>query len=458
MERKLKGGVLGIREMVANNIAESAVAIASIFVLAGMANSAGVGTPFVVLMACIGFFCHVNTTAEFSRVIPSAGFYSTYCARTFGPLTGATIAGVYLIGMYVFYMATFVQVGLWTATSVSESLGFSLAWWIPALILEALVVALLLRGIKFSVGAAISLFTVEVVLLFICAFGILWTSPAYISVAGFNPANIKNGTSGFSLAFILGIFLFLGASGSSPLAEEARNPRRSLPRAIFTATSVAALIYIFISWVMVVGLHNDSEAITSASFPLLAATKSSIPGFQYLLYFAGFTSAIGVLFGSQHAGSRVMYNTASDGLAPTFMGRVHSKWQTPWPAIVIPVVVTMAGTLVLGNIVGAHKAFDYTATYATDMFMIVFIVTNVATIPYFWRHQRKQFSWIRHCIIPLLGVVAFGYPLYASVLPSQEPPYGWFWLIILIGIVLSVLWGLVRRHKSEVGARLAVDD
>lgn len=158
MTQKLKGGALGVREMVANNIAESAVAIASIFVLAGMANSAGVGTPFVVVMASIGFFCHVNTTAEFSRFIPSAGFYSTYCARAFGPLTGAVIAGIYLIGMYVFYMATFCQIGLWTATSVSQSFGFSLAWWIPALVLETLVVVLLLRGIKFSVTAAISLF------------------------------------------------------------------------------------------------------------------------------------------------------------------------------------------------------------------------------------------------------------------------------------------------------------
>jgi amino acid transporter len=209
---------------------------------------------------------------------------------------------------------------------------------------------------------------------------------------------------------------------------------------------------------MGVGLHQNPQAFAHANFPFVAATTAAAPFLQYLLYFAGFTSAIGVLFGSGHAGSRVLYNVARDGYAPASMARVHAKWQTPWAAILVPVVITMIAALVLGNFVGAHNAFDYTATFATDMFMVVLIVTNAATIPYFWRHQREQFSWFRHGLIPLLGIVAFGYPLYESVLPSQEAPYSWFGIAIIVGYVLSFLWGIVRRHEiANMGQRLAVD-
>lgn len=457
-QSELNRGALRVPEMVANNIAEVAPAIATIFVFAAVGHAAGVGTPLVTLIAIMGFACHANSTAEFSRVIPSAGFYATYCARTFGSHTGAAMAGGYLIAMFSFYVAVFFQVGVWTSYVAEHAFNFSLAWWIPTLVIEALVLTLLLLGVKISVRTAVSLFAIEAVLLFICAFGILVMSPGYINGAGFDPTNIKNGVGGFGLGFVLAIFLFLGSSGSSPLAEEAKDPRRSLPLAIYAATGIAFFIYLFMAWTIGVGLHQNANAITSADFPFVSATVSAVPFLQYLLYFAGFTSAIGVLFGTGNAGSRVLYNVARDGLAPAMMMRVHPKWQTPWVAICIPIAITMIAALVLGNFVGAHQAFGYTAAFATDMFMVVFIVTNAATIVYFWREQRSKFSWLRHFLIPVLGIAAFGYPLYESVLPSQNAPYSWFGIAVLIAYLLSFLWGAVRSNKiTNMGQRLATD-
>ncbi|MGH3411602.1 MAG: APC family permease [Marmoricola sp.] len=452
-------GTLKVPELVANNIAEVAPAIASIFVFAAIVGAAGVGSPFVILIAAIGFACHVNSTAQFSRKAPSAGFYATYCARAFGPRTGATIAGGYLLAMFVFYSAVFFQIGVWVSTIVQQSFHFSLHWWIASLVLEALVVALLVRGVKISVLTAVSLFAIEATLLFICAIAMLVTSWHHIDGAGFNPANIKDGASGFGLGFVLAIFLFLGASGSSPLAEEAANPRRAMPRAIWAATGAAFFIYLFMAWSMVVGLHGSESRLGSATFPFVSATTAAASPLRYLLYFAGFTSAMGVLFGTGNAGSRVLYNVARDGLLPKAATRVLPHWRTPWVAITIPIALAMIGTLILGPLVGAGNAFDYTATLATDLFMVVFIVTNLATIPYFWKQHRSEFSLLRHLGIPLLGVVAFGYPLYESVLPSQAPPYNWFGIAIIAAYLASFLWALARGHRiAHMGRQLADDE
>ncbi|TWP34193.1 APC family permease [Leekyejoonella antrihumi] len=454
----LATGTLSIPELVANNIAEVAPAIASVFVFAAIVGAAGVGTPFVILIATIGFACHVNSTAEFSRVSPSAGFYATYCARAFGPRTGATIAGGYLLAMFVFYTAVFFQIGVWVNTVVQRSFSFDLPWWVAALVLEAIVMALLLRGVKISVLAAVSLFAIEATLLFVCAIAMLVTSWGHINGAGFNPANIKNGASGFGLGFVLAIFLFLGASGSSPLAEEARNPRRALPRAIWAATGAAFFIYLFMAWAMVVGLHGSPSRLAGAEFPFLGATIAAASPLQYLLYFAAFTSAVGVLFGTGNAGSRVLFNSARDGLFPELMTRVLPVRRTPWAAISIPIVLAMIATLIVGGLVGAGNAFNYTATLATDLFMVVFIVTNIATIPYFWRQHRDEFSWIRHFAVPILGVIAFGYPLYESVLPSQAPPYNWFGIAVIAAYAIAFFWALARGHQiGDMGTRLADD-
>lgn len=455
--RTLMRGTLSIPELVANNVAEIAPAIATIFVFAAIVAAAGVGTPFVILIAAIGFACHVNSTAEFSRVSPSAGFYATYCARAFGSRAGATIAGGYLLAMFVFYTAVFFQMGVWVSTVVQNVWHFDLAWWIPALVIEAIVVLLLIRGVKISVLTAVSLFAVEATLLFVCAIWMLITSHSYISAAGFNPANITGGAGGFGLGFVLAIFLFLGASGSSPLAEEARSPRKALPRAIWIATLVGVFIYLFMAWAMVVGSHNDVTVLQAATFPFVSAATAAASPLQYLLYFAGFTSAMGVLFATGNAGSRVLYNVARDGLFPKAVTAIHPRYRTPWFAILVPIVLAMIATLIVGFRVGAGNAFNYTATLATDLFMVVFIVTNLATIPYFWTKHRDEFSWFRHLVVPLIGVVAFGYPLYESVLPSQAAPYSWFGIAVVVAYVISFVWGVVRTRQIRGMGNLLAD-
>lgn len=176
-----------------------------------------------------------------------------------------------------------------------------------------------------------------------------------------------------------------------------------MPRAIWAATGVAFFIYVFMAWAMVVGMHGSASRLAGAAFPFVGATIAASSPLQYLLCFAGFTSAMGVLFGT-------------------------------------------------GN------AFDYTATLATDLSMVVFIVTNIATIPDFWTRHRDEFSWLRHAAVPIPGVIAFGYPLYESVLPSQAAPYNWFGIAILVAYGISFLSGLAGTHRiGDMGQRLADD-
>lgn len=86
--RGLRRSVLSIPELAGTGIAQVAPAIAIFFVFGSIVAVSGVGTPFVILLAAIGYLFHVNSTAEFNRKVPSAGFYVTYIARAFGNASG----------------------------------------------------------------------------------------------------------------------------------------------------------------------------------------------------------------------------------------------------------------------------------------------------------------------------------------------------------------------------------
>jgi 2-(1,2-epoxy-1,2-dihydrophenyl)acetyl-CoA isomerase len=236
---RLRRGSLSAGELTAAGLAQIAPAIATFFVLGGIVGASGLAAPLVILIAGIGFAFHVNSNAEFSRAIPSAGFYVTYLSRAFGRRVGAMGAFVYTLSYITLGAAIFYQVGVWTHTSVQAMFGVNLPWWIPTLVVEAAVALMIIGGVRLSIRVAVSLFGFEMAVMVAGAVAMLVAHPAAASAAAFNPAHLTNGLSGLGLGFPLAIFLFLGASTPALMAEESRSPRRSVPLAIFGATAAA---------------------------------------------------------------------------------------------------------------------------------------------------------------------------------------------------------------------------
>jgi amino acid transporter len=441
--------------------------VAAVFIVFGaLVASSGPAAPFVLLMAGIAFALHVNTVAEFNRVTPSAGFYTTYVARGFGSFAGAMAALVYSLGLVALVGALVMGLGLWVESAVASGTGyFSLSWWIPALVVELAVVALLVQGVKISVAAAATLFGFEVLVLLVGGVAMLVHNAAAIAGSGaaFDPANIPGGASGFGTAFTLAIFLFLGASASAPLSEETKDPRRAIPFAVFLATLVAALLYVFAGWAEQVGFRNSVRALTRASFPYVTAAAAVAHPFVYVMDFAGFTSATAVLIASQNVLSRVWYSLGREGLLPPATARVHRRWRTPHVAVAAGALLALVTMFCYGGVAGngftaatGYAAYGELATLGTDFIVLVFMVTNLALVAYYLRVERRVVSWTRHVVLPVLGTLALAYPFWESVKPTQPRPYNWFGLVLLLALAASLPYAaLVCRRGARAGSWLA---
>lgn len=454
----LRRGALSTGELVAVGLANIAPAIASFFVLGAITAVSGVGTPLIVLIAGIGFALHVNSTAEFNRVTPSAGFYVTYLGRAFGTWTGAMGAAVYTLGQFIIGLALFYQIGVWTSTAVSAMFGFDLAWWIPTLVVEAGVALLIVRGVRVSVRVAIAMFGFELAVLIIGAVAMLVHQHAAISGAGFVPSHVSGGLSGLGLGFPLAIFLFLGSSTPAPFAEETSRPRSTMPRAVFATVGIAIVIYTAIAWSEGIGFANNVKALSSAAFPFITGATQALSGLKDLMYIAGFTSAIAVLLAAGNAVNRVWFSMARDGLLPGWLGVTHSRHRTPARVVIVSLGLMMIATLALGAVAGPDNGFGWTASLGTIGIVVLFIAVNFALTAFYYRQYRSQFKVVRHLVIPLLGTIALAWPLWETIKPSQDWPYNWFGAIWIGFLLLAAVYAaVVVRRRVRIGQVLATE-
>jgi len=145
---------------------------------------------------------------------------------------------------------------------------------------------------------------------------------------------------------------------------------------------------------------------------------------------------------------RVMFSMGRDQILPASLGRVHPSWHSPFRAIVVQTIFTvlvgMGTGIWLGP--GATGAYGFTGTIGTVAIVIVYIMSNIALIRYFWRDAER--TVMKHLILPLLGVTALLYPLYAVSNPNASYPYNLVPWIVLIWLACGTGLFLYYRAKS----------
>ncbi|MEP6501955.1 MAG: amino acid permease, partial [Betaproteobacteria bacterium] len=160
-----------------------------------------------------------------------------------------------------------------------------------------------------------------------------------------------SGADGFSLAAVPGMFaaipfaiwFFLAIEGVAMAAEEAKDPRRSIPIAyiagILTLLVLAAGVMVF------AGAAGDWTKLANINDPLPQAMKTIVgehSGWLHMLVWLGLFGLIASFHGIILGYSRQIFALARAGVLPGFLGRVHKRFHTPHIAILAGGVVGIA--------------------------------------------------------------------------------------------------------------------
>jgi amino acid transporter len=445
---RLERGALNLLDIATSTMANIAPAMSFFFSSALIAASAGIGSPLTIIAAAIAIALLGNTLAEFSRAIPSTGSFITFIGKTFGPVMAVTTTIVISIG-YIVAMASVIDIsGGWVQIILNKYLGINIPWQLLTLIFVALVFFLMVRGVHLSTQMAGYFFGLEMLVLVLVSIIVLVTHAGNLSLAPFNPANISGGLTGLGLGFPVAVYLFIGWENSAALAEETRDPRRNVPKAIYASILLMAVSYIVFMYATVVAFNYDVKTLSASAVPFIDAAQKISAILALLAYIAGFTSIMSAMIAGSNSQSRLIFNAAREGLLPSWLAKLHPTRHTPWMSFLAFVGIGLAIVYIFGWTVDPVTFFGEIATLGTILVSLVYLVSNLALPFYYRRYHPEQFSVVKHLILPILGILAIGFPLWGLVQPNQPAPFSLFPWISLAVIVLAFIYAFILSQRD----------
>ena len=373
--------------------------------------------------------------ASMVRAYPVAGSAYTYTQRTFGRHLGFLTGWTLLLDYLALPLLNYLVIGIY----LNAAFPAVPAWvWVVG----SVVVVTLLNVIGITLVSSANLALVGVQIVFIVVF--VATGIAYLSGGATVPNLLDPFFSGNTTpggiaagAAILAL-AFLGFDAVSTLSEEAKDARKSIPRAIILCTLVGGLLFIVTAYVAGLVFPDFTNFTDTDSAPLDVMTRiggGALFTFFTAAYIAGsFASAMT----SQASVARILFAMGRDGQLPRrVFAAIHPRFTTPWLSVLIVGVVGLIGALLL--------PLDVAASVISFGALVAFSFVNLAVIKHYLidQHERGTRAVLAHLVAPLIGF-ALTVWLWTS-LSLTTFIAGGIW--VLIGVVLLAILTSGFRRK-----------
>ena len=222
-------------------------------------------------------------------------------------------------------------------------------------------------------------------------------------VGSVNLLELPNGVEGIFSSAALVFFAFLGFESIIKLAEETKNPEKTIPKAILLSIGITSVVYVLvaISAVSVVGWQALSQS--DAPLALVAATALGGISGPVLAVIALFSTANTILL-SLVTSSRQLYGMSKEKCLPKFLSHISGKTRTPILAILVATAVAIIFTLIgdIGIVANITNIFLFITFGAVNLALIILRYKA----PKMKRPFRLPLNIGKFPVIPLIGVLS----------------------------------------------------
>jgi glutamate:GABA antiporter len=267
-------------------------------------------------------------------------------------------------------------------------------------------------------------------------------------------------------------FAFTALELCSTMSEEVRQPHKTFPRAVLGSGLAIAAAYILGTFALLAILPAETVDPKSGAFQAMTAASTAL-GIAYF----GIIAAVFMLFGNAGgvgttvAGvSRIPFVVGIDRYMPEAFGRIHSKWKTPWVAILVQAGISCVILLLIQINETANSAYQIFVDAGTILYFIPFLYMYAAIIKLAYRADRA--SNPDAALIPggkfgvwLAGLLGFAVVIGGIVLslipPAEAPSRVAFEVKLVVGTLGAFSLGLVlytrgaRKRSRDVAQAAA---
>jgi glutamate:GABA antiporter len=444
-----------------------------------IAAAAHNGTSSISLWVIAAIFFFVPTAMvinELSSRFPEEGGLYVWAKEAFGDFHGFVAGWNYWIYTVFYFPGLLLASAAMSAYVIGER-GGSLAQNRTFLLLVSLgylLVAVILNIIGLNVGKwlqnAGGASTYVPLVILVSLAGILWLRQG--SVTHFTLSNMLPHWDWDTVNFWSQIaFAFTGLELVSAMSAEIRDPRRTLPRAVFAAGALIALMYIAGTVAALELVPAPDVSATSGVFHAITVGAIALK-----IGFVGILAAILVTVGnaggvgSTVAGiARVPFVVGIDQYLPKAFGKIHPRWKTPYVSIIVQAVVS--GVILLLSQISetTRGAYQGLVDVAIILYFIPFLYMYAAAIKLAGRKDRLENP--HAVLIPggtpgvwLASGIAFAVTLLSiivSILPPGDSANRELFLIKVVGSTLAAMAlgltlyyrGVQTKKREAAGAR-----
>lgn len=412
-----------------------------------------------VLAAVFFFVPGALVINELSSRFPEEGGLYAWARDAFGPFHGFVAGWTYWI-YTVFYFPGLLLASASMSAYISSSHGTALAQnrsfllWVS---LALLVIAVVLNIIGLNIGkwlqnaGGVGTY-VPLLMLVVVAVAV---SARRGSVTHFTLANMLPAWNWDTVNFWSQIaFAFTGLELVSCMAEEVHNPRKTLPRAVFGAGALIALMYIAGTFAVLSLAPADNIDPKSGVFQAIAVGSVALRiGFFGIIAAILVTAGNAGGIGSTVAGvARVPFQVGIDRYLPAAFGKIHPRWKTPYISILVQAIISGAVLLLSQINESTRGAYQSLVDVAIILYFIPFLYMFAAVIK---MASRKDRSENPHAVLVpggILGVWICGglgfFVVLVGIFVSLVPPGDSanklaFELKVAIATAISILIGLL---------------
>src|ERR1035437_4423701 len=284
---------------------------------------------------------------------------------------------------------------------------------------------------------------------------------------------------GFFLGLVIAIFCYVGFESSTTLGEEAKNPLRTIPRAVLGSVVIVGMCYMFMSMAEVGGFEVGRQAAvtdaqnmtftpeqiaTAGSIEVARQTAvaeaqklsltpdnvlpmlSHITGMGFLirvLVGMALVSALGCVLACLNAGSRILFSMGRHGVFHQSMGGAHETNETPYMAVTVCAIIMVVVSAVM--MARQLDVLELGSAFATFGFLLAYILISLAA-PFY---LKKRGMLTGKAVAISVGAMIFMIvPVVGSFYPIPDAPYRYVPYLFFVFMAIGAVWLLIQRKRS----------
>lgn len=443
-----------LAQSVANMAPSAAMALLPLFVFLSAGNGAWLSFGLSMVILLIVAYC----VAQFATRINSAGSFYVWVTRALGPGAGSAAGGglilgylftgiACVIGFEIYGDNLLVGFGLSPSNHIVRGLLYVIGGLGPAF--------MAVSDIKISQRVAFLLESISVTIIGVLCIAVYVHNGGVIDTHQLSLNGARPG--GIVVGMVLAIFAFVGFESAGALGQEAKDPAKSVPRAILWSLAIIGVFYLIVTYAQVYGFGAANFGKATAPLPQLA----SVVGLGWLGHFLaiGITcSMFACALACLTAGSRMLLSLGHDGLLPRVFTHTSRHTRAPgvaiW-AVAIPMTVIPVAYIAAGSVDSNLTAVE--GTLATYGFMLAYGLVALAAPVYLAKlNEGKALAWI----LGVLGAVTMLFVFYVNWIPTAIPndifpalsgSYKALPYVFLVWTAIGLAWYLfIKVRRPEV--------